>query len=149
METVPVRSAQTRRAEIQARAAAMGIDEAYISRLVREFYARIRKDGELGPIFEQVIGEDWEPHLARMERFWSSVALNSGRYSGKPVPVHRKLTQVRPQHFDTWLGLFRQTLADTAPTEAAAAYFMKRAEMIARSLRYAMFDTPGIPMLTP
>lgn len=68
-------------AEIVART---GIDEPMIERLARRFYERVRGDALLGPVFEERIA-DWEPHLARMYAFWSSVALMSGRYHGSPM----------------------------------------------------------------
>jgi hemoglobin len=139
-------SAHERRTEIQARAAAMGIDEAYISHLVDAFYARIGAHELLGPIFEQAIGDNWDRHLPRMKSFWASVALNAGTYSGKPVPAHQKLTTVQPGHFKIWLALFRQTLEDTAPSKEAVGYFMERAERIAESLQLAMFGFPGLPV---
>ncbi|MEE2565661.1 group III truncated hemoglobin [Hyphobacterium marinum] len=137
--------AHDRRREIQRRAAGMGIDDAYIDRLVETFYARVRAHPLLGPIFQDAIGDEWGPHLARMKTFWSSVALNSGTYSGKPVPAHKKLTQVQPWHFNIWLGLFRETLHDTAACPEAVEYFMERAERIAQSLQLAMFGLPGLP----
>jgi len=138
-----LRSAEERRREIQEHAARLGIDEAFISRLVETFYLRIRADARIAPIFENAIN-DWEPHLARMKRFWASVALNSGGYSGKPVPKHRALTATRPVHFDVWLEIFEQTLIDIAPSEAVVAYFMEKARRIAQSLELAMFGTPGL-----
>ena len=56
-----------------------GIDEAMIHRLVHGFYDRIRVDPELGPIFAREI-DDWDPHLAKMCDFWSSVVLMTKRY---------------------------------------------------------------------
>ena len=132
--------AEDKRAEIRANAAALGIDEAYISLLVERFYARVRADATLGPIFEREIGDAWDPHLARMKRFWASVALNAGTYSGQPVPVHRRLPGVSRDHFAHWLGLFQETLAETAPSPAAVDYFMLRARRIAASLQIAMFE---------
>ena len=41
-----------------------------IERLVRGFYAKVRTDAVLGPIFEARI-RDWEPHLEQMFAFWS------------------------------------------------------------------------------
>lgn len=140
-----VRTAEQRRADIQANADRLGIDEAYISQLVDEFYGRIQGHPEIGPIFNQAIGDDWAPHLARMKDFWASVALNAGRYSGKPVPKHQRLTAAKPEHFDIWLALFRQTLEETAPSPAVVDYFMERALRIAESLKLAMFGVPGIP----
>jgi hemoglobin len=139
-----VRSADERREDIRQHAAALGIDEAYISRLVDTFYTRVRAHPLLGPVFESAI-TDWTPHLATMKDFWASVALNAGRYSGKPVPAHARHKHIQEWHFNLWLALFRQTLADTAPTEGAEDYFMERAERIAQSLRLAMFGYPGIP----
>lgn len=133
------RSADERRADIQASAAALGITEAYISTLVETFYARVRVDPELGPIFNNAIGHEWDVHLEKIKAFWSSVALNTGRYDGRPVPAHKKHPEIQEQHFGIWLGLFEQTLRDTAPTEGAAAYFLERAQRIAQSLRMALF----------
>jgi len=141
-----VRSASERRLEIQRRANAIGIDEAYISLLVDEFYRRVRSDSILGPIFEEAIGDRWDHHLPRMKSFWASVALNAGTYSGQPVPAHKKLTRVQQAHFQHWLTMFRSTLEDTAPGAEAVAYFMERAERIAESLQLAMFGFPGLPI---
>ena len=41
------------------------IDEAGIARLVHAFYARVRADAELGPIFNDAI-EDWPGHLEKL-----------------------------------------------------------------------------------
>ncbi len=51
-----------------------GITEAMIERLVHGFYAKVRADAILGPIFDARI-RDWEPHLAQMCAFWSSVDI--------------------------------------------------------------------------
>ena len=133
------------RAEIVEKATAMGITPAYISILVDSFYDRIREHDILGPIFKNAIGENWTPHLSQMKAFWASVTLSSGVYSGKPVPAHHKhIDSIQNEHFDIWLGLFRQTLEDTAPTPDAVEYFMVRAERIAKSLKLALFGTPGL-----
>lgn len=143
-----VRSAEERREEIRAHAAGLGIDETYISTLVETFYARVRAHPLLGPVFESAIA-DWTPHLATMKNFWASVALNAGRYSGKPVPAHAKHRHIQQWHFNLWLAVFRQTLIDTAPTPGAVDYFMERAERIAQSLQLAMFGYPGIRETVP
>lgn len=138
-----VRNADERREEVLARAAALGIDEAFISKLVDTFYRRVRAHPLLGPVFNDAI-TDWEPHLATMKDFWTSVALNAGRYSGKPVPAHARHRTIAPWHFDIWLGLFEQTLRDIAPKPDAIPYFMERANRIAQSLQFALFGLPGL-----
>ena len=130
--TIPVSPGVQRRAEITAAIAAeTGIDEAMIERLVRGFYARIRDDALLGPIFEARV-KSWEPHLQKMCAFWSSVALMSGRYHGQPMQTHMPLP-VDAAHFDRWLQIFEQTARDLCPPKAAD-HFIERARRIAESL---------------
>lgn len=143
--TYQIRSAEERRRAIQETAARLGIDDAFISELVETYYARVRADERLGPIFNGEI-DDWPDHLAKLKDFWASVALNAGRYSGKPVPAHMKLEGVSREDFGLWLGLFRRTLEETAPGEETVVYFMQRAERIAQSLQLAMF---GLGSLEP
>lgn len=114
------------------------VDRMFIGALVRDFYGRVRSDARLGPIFDGVIRDDWEPHLEKMTDFWCSVILKNGAYSGRPVPAHLKLKQVREDDFDIWLGHFRQTAESRCPPEVAAI-FIDRAERIAQSLKLAMF----------
>lgn len=117
------------------------LDEALIESVVRRFYTRVRKDDELGPIFEAVIGDDWEPHLHRMFDFWSSLMLRTGRYSGQPLRKHLPLKAVQPPHFERWLGLFRETCNEIGDARIAAA-FISKAERIAESFQLAMFFRP-------
>lgn len=144
--TYSVRSAQERRQAIQENAARLGIDDAFISRLVETFYARVRAHPRLGPIFNGEIGDDWPVHLAKLKDFWASVAMNAGRYSGKPVPAHTKLDGITRADFQIWLGLFRETLEDISGRQETVDYFMARAERIAQSLQLAMF---GLDSLEP
>ncbi|MGJ3230481.1 MAG: group III truncated hemoglobin [Oceanicaulis sp.] len=140
MSTI-IRTASARRTDMRAEAEAAGVDEAFIDRLVESFYARVRDDAALGPVFERAIGGDWEPHLATMKRFWESVALGAGAYSGRPIPAHHKhLPHIQPAHFQRWLALFQQTLEDIAPTNAARDFFMARAERIGARFQQILFD---------
>ena len=118
-----------------------GITEAMIERLVRAFYARIRADAVLAPIFDARI-RDWEPHLAQMCAFWSSVALMSGRYHGTPMAKHLPLP-VDAGHFDRWLELFEATAHEICPP-AAAAHFVERARRIATSLELGIANGQGV-----
>lgn len=113
---------------------AAGVSEEMIRRLVHGFYAKVRTDPALGPIFDQVIGDRWDEHLAKMCDFWSSVSLTTARYKGAPMPAHVRLADVTPAHFERWLELFRGTAQDLCPPEAAAL-FVDRAGRIAKSLQ--------------
>jgi hemoglobin len=123
-----------------------GLDESVLHDLVHGFYAKIRRDPVLGPIFADRIA-DWEPHLERMVAFWSSVALMTGRYHGRPVLAHTPLP-IRAAHFDRWLTLFRETARETC-TSAGAEHVIERAERIARSLLLAVEATQAAPDAVP
>ncbi len=45
--------------------------------LVHAFYADVRRDPLIGPIFERQI-ENWDEHLEKLIAFWSSVTLMTG-----------------------------------------------------------------------
>jgi hemoglobin len=118
-----------------------GIDENMIDRLVRGFYARIRQDALLGPIFNSRI-QVWEPHLQRMCAFWSSVVLSSGMYHGQPMRMHLPLP-VEARHFDRWLALFEQTAKDLF-NDSVAELFIDRARRIAMSLELGIASSHGV-----
>jgi len=114
------------------------IDEAGLERLVAAFYARVREDEALGPIFNDAV-HDWPAHLATLTTFWSSVMLTSGRYKGQPVPAHMKhLARITPELFDRWLALWASTTNDLMSTDAAVSLQAKAAR-IAESLKLALF----------
>ena len=138
-------NASRRRTQIAADIAERtGIDEAMIQRLVQAFYAKVRKDAFLGPIFDSRVG-NWDLHLERMCAFWSSVALMSGRYHGQPMERHLPLP-VDGRHFDHWLELFRETAREVCPS-AAAAHFIERAGRIAESLELGIAGKNGILLM--
>jgi hemoglobin len=140
--TDQVMSGVERRAQItQAIRAETGIDEAMIDRVVRSFYARVREDALIGPIFAARI-TDWEPHLQRMCAFWSSVALMTGRYHGAPMQKHLPLP-VDSRHFDRWLMLFEATARDLCAPKAAD-HFIERARRIAESLELGVAGAHGV-----
>ena len=141
-DTADPQDAAGRRAVIveQIRAGT-GIDEAMIARLVDGFYDRVRADPLIGPVFNQRIS-DWGPHLEQMRLFWSSVALMSGAYHGRPMPKHLPLP-VDARHFDRWLELFEATARDLCPP-AAADHFIERARRIAESLELGVAGANGV-----
>lgn len=114
------------------------VDGQGLERLVGEFYARVRKDPELGPVFNDAVS-DWPDHLDKLTAFWSSVMTASGRYKGQPVPAHmRHRSRISPELFARWLALWRQTTNELM-VPAAAAALQAKAERIGESLQLAMF----------
>jgi len=128
---------------------AVGVTEPMIRDVVHAFYATVRVDPALGPIFNRVIGDGWDDHLAKLCDFWSSVLLMTGRFKGAPMPAHVRIAEIRPAHFVRWLHLFRQTVKRVCPPEAAAL-FVAKSEMIAQSLQFGIAASRGeLPPLGP
>ena len=120
------------------------VTESQIVTLVDAFYAKVRRDEVLAPIFERAIApESWPVHLAKMYDFWSSVMLTTGRYKGNPLAVHMRLDGIEPTMFARWLALFRATAEELFPSELAAS-FRDKSERIAESLKLGLFYRPGL-----
>jgi hemoglobin len=111
------------------------ITEAEISTLVDRFYAKVRLDPDIGPIFNAIVG-DWPHHLALLKDFWSTVLLTTGRYKGDPMMTHLQLP-LDPDHFERWLTLFAETATEVLPPDHAAT-------VIAKSQRIAQNFKAGI-----
>ncbi len=115
-----------------------GIDEPQLEVLIPRFYARVREDALIGPVFDGAIA-DWDDHLEKLIAFWSSVMLTSGRYKGNPVAAHMKhLGEITPPMFDRWLALWAEVTDETLPASAAAA-LQDKAARIAESLKLALY----------
>jgi len=124
-----------------------GVTEELIQRLVRSFYSRVLQEPELGPIFQKALAHRWDEHLAIMDDFWSSIALRTGRYHGKPQAAHRGL-HLSGQHFERWLALFEETARETCEPDVAA-FFIDRSNRIAESLQIGLDIGPKALNLPP
>ena len=110
-----------------------GITEDSLKALVDAFYAKVREDGLIGPVFNDAIG-DWSEHLDKLHAFWSSVMLTSGRYKGRPLPAHVKHgDRIASASFERWLALWRETTGELLDPASAAA-LQDKADRIAESL---------------
>lgn len=79
--------------------------------MVHAFYAKVRDDALLGPVFDAHVN-DWDHHLGKMVDFWSSTLRGTVRYRGTPMPKHAALPGLEPALFHRWLALFRETTAE-------------------------------------
>jgi hemoglobin len=114
------------------------ISEKQIEMLIPHFYARVREDALIGPVFDGAI-VDWDRHLKTLIAFWSSVMLTSGRYKGNPVAAHLKhLSAITPEMFDRWLSTWAEVTEELLPPPAAAA-LQSKAARIAESLKLALY----------
>lgn len=112
--------------------------EAEIGLLVEAFYAQVRSDAILAPIFATKIGaDDWPTHLETLKRFWSSVMLGTGTYKGSPLTAHRRIPNLGPDHFDRWLALFEHVALDVLGPSMGHA-FVETANRIGESLEIGL-----------
>ncbi|MCB1461289.1 MAG: group III truncated hemoglobin [Nitratireductor sp.] len=109
-----------------------GLDDDVLECLVARFYEKARQDPLLGPVFARHV-RDWEQHLERMSLFWSSVALMTGRYHGRPIEAHCGLG-VAAEHFERWLELFDETAEEICPP-AGAEHLTSKAQAMAKVIR--------------
>ncbi len=108
--------------------------ETEVAELVTSFYAKVRDDAVLGPIFERHIA-DWNLHMPKMIAFWSAALCGSKNYRGNPMVVHRALPDLTYSMFERWLDLFHESasvLENRAMTERA----VELSQRIAQSLWY-------------
>ena len=124
------------------------IDEHALHQLVGLFYARVRADDRIGPLFNDAIS-DWPEHLDKLQSFWSSVMLTSGRYKGRPLPAHIKHSdRMPPAAFEHWLMLWKQTTEELFEPAAAAA-LQDKAKRIAESLQLGIAFARGDGLRPP
>lgn len=114
------------------------INEEALTRLVYRFYADVRADALIGPVFEASLHDKWDVHLPRMVQFWSTMLLGTRDFSGNVYGKHMALDGIEPEHFKRWLTLFQRTvqhLFEPAPAET----IMTIADRIAASLQLGFF----------
>jgi len=120
-----------------------------IDLVMTRFYAKVRKDPVLGPIFNGHI-DNWPEHEAKIAGFWRNAILFERSYDGNPMRAHMQAGDVRADHFDVWLALFDGVLNDALPNETAAAW-SALVHRIGRGLRIGVQDVQkpagDVPML--
>src|SRR5690606_40093935 len=106
--------------------------EEEVTEMVHRFYALVRRDDTLGPIFNRHI-DDWDEHLTKLVDFWSSILRRTARFSGTPMPKHIALPELNAGLFQHWLALFRQSNTGLS-NQAMAEHANATAQRIAQSL---------------
>lgn len=107
-----------------------------VKTLVDDFYDKVRNDALLATIFNQVIGNNWPAHLAKMYGFWQTILLETPAYSGSPFLKHAKLP-IAKAHFDAWINLFNETV-DEHFTGAKADEAKWRAARMSEMFQYKL-----------
>ncbi len=123
------------------------ISEADLERVIPAFYARVREDALIGPVFNAAI-DDWPHHLEKLVAFWSSVMRSTGRYKGSPMAAHQQHRgRITREMFARWLALWGEVTGDLLSPQGAAA-MQAKAATIAESLQLGLFFRlePGAPV---
>jgi hemoglobin len=56
----------------------------------------VRQDGVLGPVFAEAIGNDWAPHIEKINQFWlTATRLGTGYESARFLPAHMQHFSIR------------------------------------------------------
>jgi hemoglobin len=115
----------------------MSLTESQLAGLVNAFYAKVREDDFIGPVFNGAV-HDWPDHLKTLASFWSGVMLKTGDYRGNPMSAHAKhVAEISPPIFVRWLELWRETTNEMFAPEDAAV-LQERATRIGQSLQFGL-----------
>lgn len=109
-----------------------------VQQFVHAFYDKVNADDLLSPVFNKYAHVDWESHLPKMVKFWSSILLDSNEYRGQPFDKHAEHAQhIRAEHFERWLLLFEKTIHELFSGEKAELA-IKRARSIGSVFQYKL-----------
>jgi len=119
------------------------ISAVEIDGVVTEFYARVREDDVLAPVFFQSLPPQpkvWRVHEEKIAAFWRNAILFERSYNGNPQKVHGERDAVEVKHFAVWLALFDEVLKDKLRPEQAAAW-SNLAHRIGRGLKMGVVQS--------
>lgn len=117
------------------------IDKESIDKLMDLFYNMVRKNENLGPIFNSKIGtsdEEWKVHKDKISNFWQGMLLGEGNYRGQPMKAHLELPPFPREFFNIWLELFEKSL-NTVFTPENAGIILQRAQMIGSKFQTILY----------
>ena len=113
--------------------------------LVNTFYAKIKIDTFIGPIFLEIIPENqWESHLEKLTDFWETNLFFVRKFKGNPMKAHKDLDSnfnhtISQEHFGRWLQLWFETI-DALFTGTKAHEAKERARNIASIMFFKIFE---------
>ncbi len=114
---------------------------AVIRRVVEVFYAKVRQDALLGPVFNDIV-VDWDAHVEKVSAFWLHATRLDRGYAGRDfMPAHVRHAQIQASLLPQWLSLFRRTALDVC-TADVAAIVIDIAERMAESLALTLARRP-------
>ena len=118
-----------------------------IAVLVTAFYSKIRKDEELGPIFNSQI-DDWDSHLERLIDFWETNLMAVRSFKGNPLLKHTIVDakndyKIESYHFGVWLRYWINTINELFVGEKAETA-KNRARKMGTFMYFKLFENKPI-----
>jgi hemoglobin len=113
------------------------VDQKGLSSLLRNFYADVRQDPLIGPIFNAQI-KDWKHHLGVIASFWETIIGGPSTYAR---PMKHLTLQLREEDFERWLFLWQANCRAQLSSDVAKE-MIDLANHIAHRLRMIL----GIPI---
>lgn len=108
--------------------------EAGLSRLIKWFYAKVRFDPLLEPIFRAHV-EVWSEHLLVLVQFWARMTGGPSTWAGG-MGRHFFL-ELQPEHFVAWLRVWDENCTELLP-EPERGEMIQLAHSIAQDLQGMM-----------
>ena len=119
-------------------------DRKDVALLVDSFYAKIRKDADIGHFFNDVI-QDWDEHLEKLTDFWEMNLFGGKNYHGNPIQAHIEVDQhsggvISSHEFGIWLNHWFATI-DELYEGGNADTLKRRARKMSTMLFMNMFNS--------
>jgi hemoglobin len=116
----------------------ISLDKENLVDLIKAFYAKVRKDEMLGPIFNPII-KDWDSHEIHIASFWERNLFFSGDFEGNPLKKHQEVDAfhdniITMEHFGQWINLWLETINESYEGEIA-----EKAKRMARKMASFLF----------
>jgi hemoglobin len=117
-----------------------------IALLVHSFYAKIRKDTNIGQFFNDVI-QDWDEHLEKLTDFWEMNLFGGKNYHGNPIKTHIEVDKqsgsiISSHEFGIWLNHWFDTIDELYEGQNADT-LKRRARKMSTMLYMNMFNNRG------
>lgn len=113
------------------------VTERLVRDVMKGFYADVRSDLILGPIFRKAIkDEEWDAHIEKVTGFWLTAFRIEKIYRARNfIPSHVKHNNIGAEHTHLWLEIFERTITSLCSNKEQLAF---------RSIAIAMLENLNI-----
>jgi hemoglobin len=93
-----------------------------LQQLVSKFYEKLLADDSINYLFTDVAKVNLDHHLPVLVDFWDNILFQSDTYRKNAIQPHiilHQQSQLQPQHFETWLRYFNESVDELFEGEKA------------------------------